>query len=68
MMNDDERVMSRLLAWCPECQAALKIKFSYPFRTNTMRIEALCDYYSRDDRTGEVWRCNWDGIYMELKE
>lgn len=68
MMNDDERVISRLLAWCPECQAKLKVKISYPFRNRIMRIDVDCNYYSIDERTGEVWRCNWDGIYMELKE
>ena len=63
----DQDVISRLKSWCPECQAQLEIKISYPFSDRTMRLDIDCNYYSRDDRTGEVWRCSWDGIYMELK-
>lgn len=67
-LNDDERVISRIMSWCPECQTPLKFKISYPFDSNTMRIDIDCDYYSRDDFTGTVWKCDWDGIYMEMKE
>ena len=66
MKNDDERVIDRLRTWCPNCGAKLKIKMSYPFYGRTMRIDIDCNYYSRDDHTGKVWRCNWDGICMEL--
>jgi len=68
MKTDDERVIDRLLSWCPECQSKLKIKISYPFRDYTMRLDINCNYSSRDERTGEVWRCTWQGIYMEMKE
>ena len=61
--TDDERFIERLMTWCPECQAKLKIKISYPFRDWTMRIDIDCNDYDPD--TG--WRCDWSGIYLELK-
>ena len=76
-LNDDERVISRLTTWCPECLSPLKFKISYPFSSNTMTIDidlhlrvkyVFCDFYSKDDYTGTVWECDWGGIYLEMKE
>lgn len=67
-MNKRDEMISKLRAWCPECQSKLKIRHSYPFHDNTIRITIDCNYYSVDKLGKIIWRCEWNGIYMELAE